>query len=562
MISFLLSIIIFLINGISVLRLYQIKDYLYYRVIAHFYLPESKKIILNKKELIIYFLCFISAISLFSYNLQNFWNLEFLIFLLILFLILRARYLKKIVPTPKAIIITSLSFIINFLLLLITDNSLLIFILLTTWVWQFIIFTIAIFIFNICVKPYLNYLGKKVNHKINLIKKQNPEFKIIGIVGSYGKSTTKEFLIQLLKEKFNILTTPPRLNHEYALLKFLLKAKIENYDFLIIEFGSYYLGNIKFITKFITPDIAYITGITKQHLFLFGDIDNIIIGEGTEILSWMKEGILIVNKNHQYFSKLQKKIEEIANPKIKIYTYGFDADFNYKILENNLEKCVFEISRKESSLSYTFETNIIFPMQIENICGALVYISLIDDLKNYREKIKNLELPEGFLKLKIRNNLYIFDDSYNANPKGVFDSLDFFQNLKFDYKIIIFNGLFELGKETNAIYKELIHKFLNFDKIIVTSENFWKLIENNAKSYQFATEINNKYNKNKKELQTQTATNKADKNQNSNSVDLLKEKLLLITKHQELDMFLRSFPNKKVGVWIFNRFPSNFKILF
>jgi UDP-N-acetylmuramoyl-tripeptide--D-alanyl-D-alanine ligase len=562
MISFLLSIIIFLINGISVLRLYQIKDYLYYRVIAHFYLPESKKIILNKKELIIYFLCFISAISLFSYNLQNFWNLEFLIFLLILFLILRARYLKKIVPTPKAIIITSLSFIINFLLLLITDNSLLIFILLTTWVWQFIVFTIAIFIFNICVKPYLNYLGKKVNHKINLIKKQNPEFKIIGIVGSYGKSSTKEFLIQLLKEKFNILTTPPRLNHEYALLKFLLKAKIENYDFLIIEFGSYYLGNIKFITKFITPDIAYITGITKQHLFLFGDIDNIIIGEGTEILSWMKEGILIVNKNHQFFSKLQKKIKEIADPKIKIYTYGFDADFNYKILENNLERCVFEMSLKESSLSYTFETNIIFPMQIENICGALVYISLIDDLKNYREKIKNLELPEGFLKLKIRNNLYIFDDSYNANPKGVFDSLDFFQNLKFDYKIIIFNGLFELGKETNAIYKELIHKFLNFDKIIVTSENFWKLIENNAKSYQFATEINNKYNKNKKELQTQTATNKADKNQHDNPSNLLKEKLLLIIKSQELVMFLRSFSNKKVGVWIFNRFPSNFKILF
>jgi len=513
MISFLLSIIVFLINGVVVLRFYQIKDYLYKRIIAHFYFPSSKKLIFNKKEYFLYFLFFIFIVLTFFYDFQNFWHLDALIFLVILFFVLRFNLLKKIHFTPKAIIVSFLALIFNFVLLIANNNHPALFLLLSTCIWQFIIFTLSIKVFDICVKPYLNYLGKKTKEKIEKIKKENPDFKIIGIVGSYGKSSTKEFLVQLLKEKYKVLATPPRINHEYALLKFLLNVKIKNYDFLVIEFGSYYLGNIKWTTQFITPDIAYITGITKQHLFLFGSIENIIIGEGTEILSWMKEGILFVNKNHQYFEKLQEKIKVIADPKIKIYTYGFSADFSYKILENNLERCVFDFNK------YTFETKIIFPMQIENLCGSLAYISLVDDLENYQEKIKNLELPEGFLKLKIKNNLYIFDDSYNANPKGVFDSLKFFQSLDFDYKIVIFNGLLELGQETKEIYQELAKEFLAFDKIIVTSADFQNIFK-----------------------------------------EILKDKFLPIERKKELELFLQSLKQPRVGIWIFNRFPEKVKI--
>jgi UDP-N-acetylmuramyl pentapeptide synthase len=101
-------------------------------------------------------------------------------------------------------------------------------------------------------------------------------------------------------------------------------------------------------------------------------------------------------------------------------------------------------------------------MQIENLIGALNYLSLIDDLENYREKIKNIELPEGFLKLKINNNLYIFDDSYNANPKGVFEGLKFFKELDFDYKVIIFNGLLELGKETKNSLSRFSQRIFSF----------------------------------------------------------------------------------------------------
>jgi UDP-N-acetylmuramyl pentapeptide synthase len=160
-------------------------------------------------------------------------------------------------------------------------------------------------------------------------------------------------------------------------------------------------------------------------------------------------------------------------------------------------------------------------MQIENLIGALNYLYLINDLENYREKIKNIDLPEGFLKLKINNNLYIFDDSYNANPKGVFESLKFFKELYFDYKVIIFNGLLELGKETKNIYQDLAEEFSVFNKIILTSSDFIEIFQ-----------------------------------------EVSKDKFLLIKNSKELEIFLQSLKFEKVGIWIFNRFPERIMLKF
>jgi UDP-N-acetylmuramoyl-tripeptide--D-alanyl-D-alanine ligase len=539
MISFLQTIIIFLINGTSVLRFYQIKDYIYKRVIAQFYFPSSKKIIFNKKEYFIYLLILLSLF--FINNIHFLIRTDFLIFLISIFLLFRVSLIKKIHFTLKAVFILLFSSIFNFYILQISSNNLTVFFILCLWPVQFYVYTLSIKIFNLIIKPYLQILAYQVKIKISKIKQINPYFKIIGICGSYGKSSTKEILIELLKQKYKVLSPPARINHEYALIKFLLKTKIENYDYLILEFGSYYLGNIKWISKFLTPEVVYITGITKQHLFLFGSIEKIIEGEGLEILTWMKKGIVFINNNHEYFQIFEEKYEKLKTPEIKDYFYGK----NYKILDINIDEktAFFEFNQQ------TFQTNLIFPMQIENLVGALSYIALIDNLEDYREKIKNIDLPEGFLKLKItdisglkhglrwtlfsklnepekdetinvssKSVFYIFNDSYNANPKGVFDSLDFFKKLNFNFKIIVFNGLLELGKETKNVYQDLAKEFSAFNEIILTSSDFIEIFK-----------------------------------------EVLKDKFLVVKNSKELEIFLQSLKFKKVGIWIFNRFPSSFE---
>jgi UDP-N-acetylmuramoyl-tripeptide--D-alanyl-D-alanine ligase len=501
MTSFLLSIIVFLINGLSVLRFYQIKDYLLSRARAHFYLPSSKKLVLNPKEYLLYTLFLLSLFLNFFVDLTALnYRLDFLIFLLIILFIWRFNLIKKIHFTLRTIVTILIQFGLIFFIFWLTKNHLTIFIVLSLWTSQFIFFTFSNLIFQFVSKPYLLLLANRAKKKLN----QYSNLKIIGIVGSYGKSTTKEFFLQLLSKKYKVLSPPSRVNHELALLRFVLKTNLKNFDFLIIEFGSYYLGNIKWITKYITPQIAFITGITKQHLFLFGNIENIIKGEGVEILTWMKEGILFVNQNTEYFEKLMAEIKKEKNPNIKLYFY-----LPYEIESQDLEKTIFRFKNK------IFETKIIFPMQIENLSGVLSYISLIDNLDDYEDVIKNLELPDGFLKLKIKNNLYIFDDSYNANPQGVFSSLNFFKKLNFDFKIIIFNGLFELGKETEKIYQELSKELLNFDKIILTSDDYFRFFKN-----------------------------------------LLNDKVMIIKSQIELKILLNNLNKSKTGIWVINRLPK------
>lgn len=523
MISFLLSVIVLLINGLSVLRFYQIKDYLYRKALAHFYFPTYlRSIFFNKKEILFYLLYLISLIYFREINL-DFLKIQFLLLIVVILFWLRLELIKKIRLTFKSLIILISVFVVNFTLLRLSNNNLLILATLIPWLNQFTIHTFVIKLLKKGEKIYICLLGKRVTRKINFQKQKG--LKIIGICGSYGKSGTKEILTQILKENYRVLSLPPRMNHEYAILKYLSTVPLDNYDYLIIEFGSYYLGNIKLVTKYITPDIAFITGITKQHLYLFGNIKNIIIGEGIEILTWMKKGILLVNSNHEYFEDLSKKIiTNIKNKNIELFTYGkfdpkFDkkhTHFSFEILDSNLNQSQFKLQTLKEE--YTLKTNLIFPMQIENLVGVLSFISIIDDIKKYEEKIKNIQLPEGFLQLKIKNNFYVFDDSYNANPKGVFSALAYFKNLDLDYKIIIFNGLFELGQETKKIYQKLKEEFLHFDKIILTSNDFIEI-----------TGVKN-------------------------------GKFLLITSPKEFEIFLNSLNFEKIGIWIINRFPERVKI--
>lgn len=509
--SLFLTGIIFLINGVLVFNYFRIKNWLFNRVLADFYLPTGRRFIFNKKE---FFLIFLLILSIFlpTIHLPFPLTIIFLVSFNGFLFYKRLSFFKKIPITPKAFLLLIIFLLINFFIIFLSPN-LTTFLFLSLFISQLFLFALVILIFEIIVRPYLIFLRNLLKNKI---KKTN--IKKIVIVGSYGKSTTKEFLVQLLKRKFRVLSLPPRINHEYAILKFLLKQDLENFDFLVVELGSYFLGNIKWTTKAIVPDYLFITGISKQHYFLFGEkIENVIKAEGTEALTYMEKGVIFLNSSHEYFNKLFETIKKTKR-EIKIVTYGKGGDYNYQILTSDISKASVELITKDKKIE--FQTKIIFPQQIENLVGVLAFLleeNLFDpkELKNF---VSEIELPDGFLKLKVKNNLYIFDDSYNANPKGVIEGMNFFETLNFDFKIVIFNGLLELGKETKKIYSEIAKKMEVFDIIIFTSDNYYEFFK-----------------------------------------EKLKEKAILVKKDEELKKYLEGLKYKKIGIWIFNRFPETIK---
>src|SRR3989339_841801 len=193
-------------------------------------------------------------------------------FLILLFVVdlgynvwkLAKRKLLHPKPTAKAVLIIILSILI--------EGS--IFVLTRDWNIFLILLIIRFFVLSGMVillgKPTTllkKRLIKKAKEKIN----RQTNLTVIGITGSYGKSTVKRFLAHILSSQFRVIVTPGNINTEIGVAQFILKNEFQTGDILIVEMGAYREGEIKMISDMVKPQIGILTAINEQHLSLFGN---------------------------------------------------------------------------------------------------------------------------------------------------------------------------------------------------------------------------------------------------------------------------------------------------
>lgn len=463
------AINLFLLNGLPALKFLQIKDYYWQRVKAHFYLPSSKKLVLNLKEFFLYF-SFLISFFFFPY-----WQLTLkggLIFFLLL-LIWRRKLTSFLVWTKKATILSLLQIIFLSLLLWLSKVKLTSVFFLNTFAWQLFSVSVLADIFYHLSKLITFRTRKKIRKKILQAKKAGT--KLIMVVGSYGKSSTKHYLTEILTKISSVCTPPERINQEFALIKFFQKRDIKE-KFIVVEYGAYNVGQISFVASFLPPDIGIITGITEQHYAVFGSMEKILRGEGYEVLENMPEGILVVNLNHPYREKLLSKIEPLLKEKqVKLITYGTEkADYHFEILDWNLTGAKIKLKAKEEVVE--LDLPIFIPFQIENLVGAIAVLHQFFPLTKIIPTLSEITILDQSMSVRKKDSLLIFDASYNANPRGVFEALQFFQQVTAEHKFVIFHNLIELGNLAKKIFAQIGEqaKFVNlffstfpdYDKIL------------------------------------------------------------------------------------------------
>jgi len=219
--AFIWALNIFLFNGLPALRLLQIKDYHWARIKAHFYQPSSKNLIFNIKEIAIYIFLFL---TLFLKNIYlNLWPG---IITLLIFLIWRKNLKNYLVWTAKASLLALVQIFILTLLLSFSQVSLRSVLFLSLFIVQLIIITSVSEIINHTLKILSYPFRKKIKEKIIKAKKELGTMSIL-IVGSYGKSSVKHYLVEILQKLSNVCAPPERVNHEFALIKFFMKREIK-----------------------------------------------------------------------------------------------------------------------------------------------------------------------------------------------------------------------------------------------------------------------------------------------------------------------------------------------
>lgn len=289
--------------------------------------------------------------------------------------------------------------------------------------------------------------------------------KVIGITGSYGKSSVKEFLSQMLEKKFNVLKTPGNTNTEIGVAEVVLRDLKAEHEVFIVEAGAYKIGEIKKIAEMVKPRIGIITAVKDAHLGLFGSLENIKKAKFELIESLPEFGVAIFNNDNAGSADLAKRATQ------KVIKYGTDqgADLKAEKLTADIDGVSFEVK------GVKLQSPLPGLQNINNILGAMAAaMELGMKLEELVEPVAKLKLREHTLTVKkVSDQLVLIDDTYNANPDGVIAGLEYLNLYRDWQKIVVFPGMLELGEKTAEEHVRVAEKMAEIcDLVILTSHDF------------------------------------------------------------------------------------------
>lgn len=463
--------------------LWQLKEYHIPRFIDHFRTNKGKKLLTNPvqsiKVLIVLLIafypelfsaCFVAVFAI--------WTLESLIFAKQIY----QGSARKPVLTFKTLVLLSaciagLIFAGSFILLNFSDKNQLFWLLVFDVLTPMLVSAVVILIQPFFVMARNNVL-KQAAERIN----QHKNLKVIAITGSYGKTTTKEFLAAILSVKYNVLRTKEHQNSEMGIAKCILEELKPEHEIFVVEMGSYQKGGIKLLCDMVNPQIGIVTGVNEQHLSLFGSLENLLSAEGGQELSEAlpENGLLVLNGDNRYCLELYKKTQKpkktysINRGKISSDIWAEDISFNQNTVS-------FTAINKEKE-AYHFKADVLGKQNIQNLLAAiLVAKELGITFDRIALAMSNIK-PEysGIILKTDKLGINIIDSSYSSNPDGVLADLDYL-NIFSGKKIIVMPCLIELGKKSAEIHEKLGQKIGKIcDIAIITTKEHFENIKKGA----------------------------------------------------------------------------------
>lgn len=343
----------------------------------------------------------------------------------------------------------------------------------------------------VSIKPYeiVNRLRVKYITRKKILSLKEKGLKVIGITGSYGKTSVKDFLYQILRKNYSVLKTPESYNTLFGIVKVVDLELDDSYDFFICEMGAYKIGEIKELCETVEPDHAILTGINEQHLERFGSIENTIQAKFELVECTDPKGHVVVNGNSP------NVLENYEKYKKDSYVYGKeDEGFYLKNIETGADGSTFDIYL--DGKSYSAKTNLIGESNLENILAASTMSYLLGmEPEKIVEAIKDIKPVPHRLELKEWDNgLLVIDNAYSSNVTGFKAALNLLNKFENKIKILATPGIVELGDKTESVHEELGKLAESIcDKIILVGEsNRTKALEygiNNPKKATFIKSI-------------------------------------------------------------------------
>lgn len=488
--------------------LWQLKEYHIGRFLAHFRTEKGRMLLLNKRLLLKFFsalllgFCWYLFIPFFdSYPfpvsfLRTFSNFlinliaivvlgNLFLYLLEFFKVFRDVFRKELkipILTKKTIILILISLIVQaFFLFWLFDQDFSATKDLTLTLFYLLIFDIfAPLIVSAVVLFFQPMAVFGRNLTISRARKKRlkfPDLLVIGITGSYGKTSTKEILAVILEDRFKVLKTKEHRNSEIGVSQCILEELRPEHEVFICEMAAYNKGGIKLLSSIAKPKIGILTGINQQHLATFGSQENIIKAKFELIDNLPEDGIAILNADNEF---IRQRIKDKKHKNTRLYSTKENLDIWADNIEVDRESVKFSLHNRGESAD--FEFGLLGAQNIPNIlaavCCARELGMSLNEIVQASKKIKPLSRSMKLYKTK--NNLNIIDASYSANPDGVVSHLNYLHAWR-GRKIIVMPCLIELGKTASVVHQRIGAKIAKVCNLaIITTKECYNDIKKSA----------------------------------------------------------------------------------
>ena len=332
----------------------------------------------------------------------------------------------------------------------------------------------VILLVNFINRPVEKLVGIHFENKAKDKLASMTNMDVIGITGSYGKTSTKNILYDILDIKYNVFKTPANYNTPFGLM-ITINNFLDIYnDYFIAEMGACKRGDIKELCNLVHPKYGILTRVGLAHLETFGSEENIQKTKFELIESLPSDGIGILNgddeKQLNYKVENDCQIKWIGIDNHKVDCYAYDLELSYKGTK-------FKVKFKDDKEEYSFETKLLGRNNIYNIlAGITLGKELGISIKDLQKSVKRVKPVEHRLSMTKYYDINIIDDAYNSNPMGCKMALEVLHMMP-GKRIIVTPGMIEVGAKEIEVNKEFGREIASSaDEVILIGEEKTKPI--------------------------------------------------------------------------------------
>lgn len=314
--------------------------------------------------------------------------------------------------------------------------------------------------------------------------------RIIGITGTNGKTTTKELIAAVLKEKYNILYTQGNLNNHIGVPLTLLQLKPEH-QLAIIEMGANHPGEIKMLSEIACPDHGIITNVGKAHLEGFGSFEGVKKTKA-ELYEYIFEHgkNIFINKDNEHLVEMATNVG-FEIDKAHVREYSLDPENWGCYIYGRITSCS-PFLEMECTIDlfdkFNVKTKLIGAYNAENVLAAVAIGEYFGLEKNeIKRGLENYVPQNNRSQLTVTNRNKLVVDAYNANPTSMQAAILNFAQMEVEHKTLILGDMLELGEQSAKEHQNVVDLLQQnkFETVLLVGKEF----KNTFNSYKIFDEV-------------------------------------------------------------------------